>query len=162
MEVFNMTRSEMSTSVVIASELNGMRRSKNNDEYWTKIFSAIEAVAVFYKTKSREKLDDFVKKYDNPNLRKTMNALTVSLLGKVTEESYYVQILNEMRNSVEKVTIPFMDDALEAFLVCCNTDKDELIIPPIEWMKNYITAKCDIETARLIKLIDEFEEVEDM
>ena len=54
-----MTRSELSTSVVIASELNGMRRSKNNDEYWTKIFSAIEAVATFYKTKSREKLNDF-------------------------------------------------------------------------------------------------------
>jgi hypothetical protein len=158
-----MTRSEMSTSVVIASELNGMRRSKNNDEYWTKIFAAIEAVAVFYKTKSREKLNDFFTKYDNPNLRKTMNALTVSLLGKVTEESYYVQILSEMRNSVEKVTIPFMDDALEAVLVCGqNTDKDELIIPPMEWMKNYINTKCDIETARLIKLIDEFEEVEDM
>jgi hypothetical protein len=154
-----MTRSEMSTSVVIASELNGMRRSKNNDEYWTKIFAAIEAVAVFYKTKSREKLNDFFTKYDNPNLRKTMNALTVSLLGKVTEESYYVQILSEMRNSVEKVTIPFMDDALEAVLVCGqNTDKDELIIPPMEWMKNYINTKCDIETARLIKLIDEFEE----
>jgi hypothetical protein len=154
-----MTRSEMSTSVIIAAELNGMRRSKNNDEYWTKIFAAIEAVAVFYKTKSREKLNDFFTKYDNPNLRKTMNALTVSLLGKVTEESYYVQILSEMRNSVEKVTIPFMDDALEAVLVCGqNTDKDELIIPPMEWMKNYITAKCDIETARLIKLIDEFEE----
>jgi hypothetical protein len=149
----------MSTSVVIASELNGMRRSKNNDEYWTKIFAAIEAVAVFYKTKSREKLNDFFTKYDNPNLRKTMNALTVSLLGKVTEESYYVQILSEMRNSVEKVTIPFMDDALEAVLVCGqNTDKDELIIPPMEWMKNYINTKCDIETARLIKLIDEFEE----
>jgi hypothetical protein len=158
-----MTRSEMSTSVVIASELNGMRRSKNNDEYWTKIFAAIEAVAVFYKTKSREKLNDFFTKYDNPNLRKTMNALTVSLLGKVTEESYYVQILSEMRNSVEKVTIPFMDDALEAVLVCGqNTDKDELIIPPMEWMKNYINTKCDVETARLIKLIDEFEEVEDM
>lgn len=158
-----MTRSEMSTSVVIASELNGMRRSKNNDEYWTKIFAAIEAVAVFYKTKSREKLNDFFTKYDNPNLRKTMNALTVSLLGKVTEDSYYVQILSEMRNSVEKVTIPFMDDALEAVLVCGqNTDKDELIIPPMEWMKNYINTKCDIETARLIKLIDEFEEVEDM
>lgn len=158
-----MTRSEMSTSVVIASELNGMRRSKNNDEYWTKIFAAIEAVAVFYKTKSREKLNDFFTKYDNPNLRKTMNTLTVSLLGKVTEESYYVQILSEMRNSVEKVTIPFMDDALEAVLVCGqNTDKDELIIPPMEWMKNYINTKCDIETARLIKLIDEFEEVEDM
>jgi hypothetical protein len=158
-----MTRSEMSTSVIIAAELNGMRRSKNNDEYWTKIFAAIEAVAVFYKTKSREKLNDFFTKYDNPNLRKTMNALTVSLLGKVTEESYYVQILSEMRNSVEKVTIPFMDDALEAVLVCGqNTDKDELIIPPMEWMKNYINTKCDIETARLIKLIDEFEEVEDM
>jgi hypothetical protein len=154
-----MTRSEMSTSVIIAAELNGMRRSKNNDEYWTKIFAAIEAVAVFYKTKSREKLNDFFTKYDNPNLRKTMNALTVSLLGKVTEESYYVQILSEMRNSVEKVTIPFMDDALEAVLVCGqNTDKDELIIPPMEWMKNYINTKCDIETARLIKLIDEFEE----
>lgn len=159
-----MTRSEMSTSVIIASELNGMRRSKNNDEYWTKIFSAIEAVATFYKTKSREKLDDFVKKYDNPNLRQTMNALTVSLLGKVTESSSYVQILSEMRNSVEKVIIPFMDDALEAILVCCptDTDKDELIIPSMEWMKNYINTKCDIETARLIKLIDEFEEVEDM
>lgn len=158
-----MTRAELSTSVVIAAELNGMRRSKNNDEYWTKIFAAIEAVAVFYKTKSREKLNDFFTKYDNPNLRKTMNALTVSLLGKVTEESYYVQILSEMRNSVEKVTIPFMDDALEAVLVCGqNTDKDELIIPPMEWMKNYINTKCDIETARLIKLIDEFEEVEDM
>ena len=158
-----MTRSEMSTSVVIASELNGMRRSKNNDEYWTKIFSAIEAVATFYKTKSREKLNDFFTKYDNPNLRKTMNTLTVSLLGKVTEESSYVQILSEMRNSVEKVIIPFMDDALEAILVCCqDVDKDELIIPPMEWMKNYINAKCDIETARLIKLIDEFEEVEDM
>lgn len=157
-----MTRSEMSTSVIIASELNGMRRSKNNDEYWTKIFSAIEAIAVFYKTKSREKLDDFVKKYDNPNLRQTMNALTVSLLGKVTEESSYVQILNEMRNSVEKVIIPFMDDALEAILVCCSTDtdKDELIIPSMEWMKNYITVKADIETARLIKLINEFEEEE--
>lgn len=154
-----MTRSEMSTSVVIASELNGMRRSKNNDEYWTKIFSAIEAIAVFYKTKSREKLDDFVKQYDNPNLRKIMNALTVSLLGKVTEESSYIQILNEMRNSVEKVIIPFMDDALEAILVCWpDTDKDELIIPSMEWMKNYITVKADIETARLIKLIDEFEE----
>lgn len=158
-----MTRAELSTSVVIAAELNGMRRSKNNDEYWTKIFAAIEAVAVFYKTKSREKLNDFFTKYDNPNLRKTMNTLTVSLLGKVTEESYYVQILSEMRNSVEKVTIPFMDDALEAVLVCGqNTDKDELIIPPMEWMKNYINTKCDIETARLIKLIDEFEEVEDM
>ena len=158
-----MTRSELSTSVVIASELNGMRRSKNNDEYWTKIFMAIEAVAVFYKTKSREKLDDFVKKYGNPNLRQTMNALTVSLLGKVSEESTYIQILNEMRNSVEKVIIPFMDDALEAVLVCCqDANKDELIIPPMEWMKNYITVKCDIETARLIKLIDEFEEVEDM
>ena len=158
-----MTRSEMSTSVVIASELNGMRRSKNNDEYWTKIFAAIEAVAVFYKTKSREKLNDFFTKYDNPNLRKTMNALTVSLLGKVTEESSYIQILSEMRNSVEKVIIPFMDDALETTLVCCqDTDKDELIIPPMEWMKNYINAKCDIETARLIKLIDEFEEDDDM
>ena len=156
-----MTRSELSTSVVIASELNGMRRSKNNDEYWTKIFSAIEAIAVFYKTKSREKLDDFVKKYDNPNLRKTMNALTVSLLGKVTEESSYVQILNEMRNSVEKVIIPFMDDAIEAILVCCrDTDKDEIVIPSMEWMKNYITVKADIETARLIKLINEFEEEE--
>lgn len=156
-----MTRSELSTSVVIASELNGMRRSKNNDEYWTKIFSAIEAIAVFYKTKSREKLDDFVKKYDNPNLRKTMNALTVSLLGKVTEESSYVQILNEMRNSVEKVVIPFMDDAIEASLVCCqDSDKDEIVIPSMEWMKNYITVKADIETARLIKLLNEFEEEE--
>lgn len=154
-----MTRSEMATSVIIASELNGMRRSKNNDEYWTKIFSAIEAVATFYKTKSREKLDEFIKKYDNPNLRQTMNTLTVSLLGKVTEESSYIQILSEMKNSVERITIPFMEDALEAFFICCrDADKDELIIPTMEWMKNYITAKCDLETARLIKLIDEFEE----